>query len=172
MSLSLKSGKTLESIYGQEWVTRSYCDPKIELQTPHQLVETKTIISETNRKSVAKASAYEYGEDDLMILVSSIAYKKGNTASIKGAAAGALHEMQTRGGIEDFSYINKDTTVSGIASIIQRGTFRKGKDKVNFNNLISAKENKLWQVMVANRSDDVYGKKIRNRVIKSVKIPL
>lgn len=170
LSISYKSVKTLEEIFGQAWITKSYCDSKLELQTPHELVETKAAIKESDKKTVDRISTYEYDEADLMILVSAVTYKKNNAASLKGAAAGALHEMQTRGGIDDFSYVNKDTTISGLASIIQRGTFKKGKDKINFHNLITAKENKLWQVMVANTSDDVYGNKIRDKVIQSVKI--
>ncbi len=165
-----KTAKTLEQVFAQKWTTKSYSEPKIQVETPKELVKANVSIPEKTKESVEKMSAYQYDEDDLMIIVSTLAYKKGTAANLKGAAAGALYEMQTRGGIDEFSYVNKDTVVSGINSILQRGTFKKGNDKIDFNNLITAKENNIWQVMVAYRSGDVYGGKIRDKVMKSVKI--
>jgi hypothetical protein len=170
VSFTTKSGTSLETIFSQQWVTKTYSDPKIQLETPKQLVKTKVQSPASSKKDISKMDAYQYDADDLIIMLSAITYKPEVKANVKGAAAGSLNEMQQRGGLEDFSYENKDTTVSGLSAIIQTGSFKKGNDRIAFRNLITVKDSHIWEIMVAYKAGNDYGTKISEKVIKSVKI--
>lgn len=170
VSFTLKTGNSLEEIFTQKWTTKTYSDPKIQIETPKELVKTKVQAPETSKKDISKIDAYQYDADDLMIMLSAISYKPSVKANVKGAAAGSLNEMQKRGGVENFSYENKDTLISGLSSIIQKGSFKKGKDNIEFRNLITVKDSHIWELMVAYKAGDAYGAKISDKVIKSVKI--
>ncbi|MGZ5245116.1 MAG: hypothetical protein ACXWEY_10790 [Bacteroidia bacterium] len=160
----------LKALYEQQWITRQYGDPALEIASPETLQPINLEVPEQVKKYVVKMGTYQYQHDALLIMANSVGYKPEVTASLQGAANGSINEMKNRPGVEDFSYIEKTQTISGQEGIIQTGSFRKGEDVLDFHNIITVKGANMWQVFVAYHNGDAYGLKIKEKVLNSIKI--
>ncbi len=168
-SFHIKSG-TLQSIFEQKWVSQKYGDPAIQLESPDALQPTSLELPEEVKNYIVKMNMFQYQHDALLIMANTINYKPEITASLQGAANGSVNEMKNRPGVTKFTYVEKTETISGKEGIIQSGTFNAGDDKLDFHNIITVEGANMWQVFVAYNHGDAYGLKVKDKLLKSIKL--
>lgn len=161
---------TLKDIYEKKWITQKYGDPEMEIASPEVLQPMTIELPEEAKQYVVRMSTNQYQHDALLIMASSVAYKPDVTASLQGAADGSINEMKNRPGMEDFRYTEKSQTISGQEGIVQTGSFKVGNDRLDFHNIITVKGANMWQVFVAYKKGDAYGIRVKDKILKSIKI--
>lgn len=155
----------------KEWVKKTY-PLGLSLETPIALERTTLPIPENVKAYIEKMNCYTIEKDLFGIAVNTFQYKPiVGQVSLEGAAQGSVNEMKSQKGVSGFTYNQEQIEKNGISGILQKGTFLQNKKaKIAFVNIALGEKLALWQVIVTYKAGDEVGKKMAERIIKSIEI--
>jgi hypothetical protein len=167
-----KSEKTSQEILSQEWITKTYGNYGLTVETPVVLIEKELAFPDQLKEVIEEISSSEYNTTKgFRVFVNSIKYKPIiQEISLQNAAIGAINEIKMMQGVTDFDYIEEEIDHNGIPGFKQTGTYKHKNIPIKFINIGYGVGLNIWQVVIAYHIDDEIGKIAAKRVIESIEI--
>lgn len=167
----INSNQISVSVFEKKWEKQTF-PLNVTIETPVFLEEKSLAVNDNIKHYIDKIDYYVAEQDLFSIAVNVIKYKSIiGEASLEGGAQGAVAQMKSQKGVSEFQYNQEVFNNNKLAGILQKGRFTQDKiAKIAFTNAIFAKELLAWQIIIIYPEGDEVGKKIAERVIKSIKI--
>ena len=160
-----------DEILNSEWSDFSYGSPAISFVLPKPPKPARPNLPDELWQFLVDIETYSYKEaDNYQFMASSVTYAPFINANIEGAAQGAVKEMENQKGITNLKFKENAYTLGKLSGLIQHGTFIKNDEVFEFTSVYFTRKSNLWQVMMNHRRGDVYGRKITEKILKSLKI--
>ena len=164
--------KPLDKLASKEWSIQGCGSSGLNIESPVKLGKSNNLIKKIDpetRKYVVLAESFEgsYGSN-LFIIMNAVTFVPDVETSLRGAANGAISEIQSQKGIKNFVYSESQLERSGLTGILQMGNYlRKGK-KYGFYNTVFTRGQQSWQVQVVFNTTEKAGEQIARRIINSI----
>lgn len=158
----------LQSIYNSHWNVYVSTDSSLQFSAPPDL---NVVYLPEKIDYMRYIQSFQYdAEGGLQISVNITAYENDESVNIAGALQGSLHELSK---IQGLTLIKSDVTEiqrqSNVISV-QKGEFVLTDIRYSFVNLVSSKDNYLWQMTVTYPANDMYGEKIAQKMQENFNI--
>ncbi len=163
---------TSKSIFAQKWVTETYGNYGLTLETPFRLEENKVTVPANLKDVVDNIESFTYPKKrGFKIRVNSIQYKPVVRAvNLQGAANSSVAEIKRRKGVTDLNYTEEIVMISNLQGLKQNGSYKQDGIPYEFINVVLGDGLHLWQITFTYNQKDVNGKKAAERVYKSLDI--
>ena len=173
-------GHPTKDLLEGEWVSSEYGNPSVYIETPKVLKRTDANeqIPKEAMDMLKEFQMFGYGAilDQFFVLVSTNKYKDEVQLDLSKALEGIINTMELRGARNIILKQEEYETTDGISGIKAYGTMTqvdpvsKESIKVYYDIMIFGHENGLQQILVVHKEGDEYGKKISERVLRSVEL--
>ncbi len=166
------SDKTPENILEQQWITASYGETGLTIETPVRLEKATLEFPEELKPYLVRFDTYNnLSAKGFKVFVNSILYvSELKEVNLQGAADGSVSEMKAQKGVTDFTYQEEETNLGPIPGKMQRGRYKQDGQGINFINVMYALDIRMWHVTVGWLDKDEFGPAAAERVIRSIAI--
>lgn len=171
-------GHPTKELLEGEWVTSSYGNPNVTIETPKVLkrLDTSKMLPKELIAALKSSSMFAYGSmlDDYYILVNTMVPKQPTEVDLSKSLDGSIQEMQNRGAQNILKKQTDFQTKEGIEGLKGYGTMElidpvlKQSHKMYFEILIFKQDQGIQQVIIMSKEGDKYASQITDRIIKSV----
>lgn len=160
-------GHPTKELLEGKWYKANYGYPSVSLEAP---VILKLIQNQSGNMITTSNSIFEYHNllNHLKIKVNTISYTEDIPITLEKAAEIAIQTIANQKGVKAVSLNQKKITVSGKEAIQIFGTFEAVSIKVELNEIIMFNGKNFADILFLNKQDDIYAKKIRERVLSSI----
>ncbi len=174
-------GHPTRELWEGEWVSSEYGNPPVYLQTPRILkrIDLTNTMPKDGMATLREMQTFAYGSvlDEFSIVVSTRKEKQAVTFDADKVLENTVAYLQTAGKAQNI-VVKKEafSTKSGIEGTHGFGTFDHvnpltgKKSKLYYEVFLFTQEGGLQQVFVQYAEGDEYGKKIFERIMKSIEL--
>jgi hypothetical protein len=168
----IKSQQASREIISQDWQKERYGDFGLVVETPFKLEKTELPVPDNLKHMIDIMDTYSASKSQgFGVMINSVRYKPEiGSVNLEGAANGSIAEMKMQPGVSAFTYSEDLFSKNDIPGFIQKGSYSKEGNIIEFINTGFANGLILYQVMVAYNPDDKDMKAMALRVIESIEI--
>lgn len=173
-------GHPTKELLESEWITSQYGNPGILIETPKVLkrLDSEKMIPKETMALIKEMQMFAYGSftDDFYIMVSTTKLKSPTEIDLTKVMDGVAKMMELQGATnilfkqEEF---NTNTNLKGqkaYGTMTVNDKISKKSIRAYYEVLFFKQEQGLQQIMVFRNEEDLYGKEIMERVMKSVEL--
>lgn len=167
----LRSGKTPDSIIQSKWERYNFGRFGLSLEAPVKPEVVELAIPDEVKQQIKEMETFQYAPlKGFEMMVSSVLYSEGITASLEGAANGALNEIVNKPGVSNFEFKDSPVTYNEVNGVLINGSFHLNGVFMRFSTVIYTRNSHMWQVLVSWQDQDTNGKIAAERILDSVEI--
>jgi len=167
----LRSGKTPDSIIQSKWERYNFGRFGLSLEAPVKPEMVELAIPDEVKQQIKEMETFQYAPlKGFEMMVSSVLYSEGITASLEGAANGSLNEIVKKPGVSNFEFKDSPVTYNEVNGVLINGSFHLNGVFMRFSTVIYTRNSHMWQVLVSWQDQDANGKIAAERILDSVEI--
>ena len=162
-----------EKIYNAGWMRQSFENGIFEITTPIELKKGANVdLPEEVKKVIVSLDSYQYASliNKLQIASTVSEYVEGLPISLDGAISGALNQLKSNPLVKELEFKVFDVDTNGIPGKNVKGTYKEGNLPTDFEMVIYSIGSKFQMLLIAHKSNDLDGVKIKNKMINSINI--
>ena len=166
----LNPDKTPLEILGEQWVSETYGNYGLNVETPVKMTRTELQLPDNLRGVIDEMDTYGYQSSKVFyIIINSIKYKPViGSINLQGAANGSVNKVRIEKGVTNFKYTEEHVLQGEIQGFLQKGSYKQNNTDIAFINAGYGEGLHLWQVSVGYLLNDNPGEKIAERIIQSI----
>lgn len=168
----IKTYRAAREMATQEWTRQSYSQFGLSVETPFKMEKTELPVPDNLKQAIDIMDTYSYSmSQGFGVMINNVRYKPEiGSVNLEGAANGSIAEMKMQPGVSGFTYTEDPFSKNDMPGFIQKGSYNKDGDLVEFINTGFANGLVLYQVMVAYNPDNNDMKAMALRIIESIVI--
>lgn len=163
-----KSEKT-EALFLSNWNSTLLPGSNLKIDLPFALNDKPIDIPDQVKIYIKSLISQDYKlESDFYILCATTEYTT-DKVSLNNAANESIAGLKMQRTIEDVLFKEESIQVAGAPAKLQSGTYTDAGRPVEFTNVLIMKGARLTSIVITNTAGDAYGKKIREKIVASVR---
>lgn len=162
---------TTDEILETDWNTYSYGIPALSLSIPKELKPGYPAFPQDLWKYLQGIEAYSFKESNVYrFSVNHMTYMLFIKPNLKQAAEGMIEELKNEKSVMNVKFKETPYALGTVQGLLHHGTYDKNEESIEFTNLFLNRGSDLWLLTMNHGKNDVFARKINEKILKSLVI--